>query len=256
MQAVSLPLPLTWRYVHDEVTPAVLFGCIRELRKEVSTLRRSVDQLIAQNVRAEKTIETLARKLRSTESRKSTHNGRGLSRSRSRVRVAGARQEVTVEHPRGRSSSHDRASLLVQLGPQPRRPSAAPSREPRGRPTEKSLPKRVLRVAARDSPGPSTLPRSRLRICSELSFVSGQDPSLTAMAMYNHLTACGISVMKTRKIRAGKPHYSSFQMEIPDSDVDRMFDEYSWHPGSIIREFTGTLDEADVLDVFPRPRTA
>lgn len=84
-------------------------------------------------------------------------------------------------------------------------------------------------------------------------FISGQEASLSASTLHRHLMEWGLSPSITRKIKTKKSHYSSFQVEIPDTDVDLIFNEDIWNPGAIIHAFQGAGPKDDeILETYPR----
>ena len=234
-----------------------LFPLINELMEQGLNLQRKVDLLSEQNARSEKTIAKL---LLSNSSVSSSHLPRqGRSRSRSLARIPNPSREnprISSRNPLRRPSVSIADSNLPNRPLRPNRQSAHPSLRTPSNPRrpKRESPNRVLIVGTKDSNGTSslpTLPTSKLQICKAKMFISGQDASSAPPTLHRNLSEYGLSPSITRKIETRHSHYSSFQVGIPDTDVDLILNEER-NSGTIVHQYRGILHDSDALETSPR----
>lgn len=215
----------------------VLVKFMSEVMSEIQYLRSKVTDLVSQNSKLERLIGNLNR------NRVTTSENGSNRRSRSR--------SILRRKPNSNSDSKPQTRSSKDKNPHVRNKHSF--NENRKIP---KTPRRFLIVGTRETQENSkstvTLPKVNLRICTAKIFVSGQEPSITASAMNNHLTLSGITPTSVTKLKTKFGHYSSFCIEVPDTDVDSMFDEQIWNSGAVVKEFSGTLDDDKIVECFPR----
>lgn len=143
-----------------------------------------------------------------------------------------------------RSQSRGRQQSIHQQASNQARKTAAGGKENRN-------PRRVLVVQNCKEQRPHALPSASVRLHTERIFVSGQEPGLNATVLHDHLMKSGVYPIVIKKLKTRFAHYSSFYVEIPDTDVDKMFNEDIWNEGAIVKIFNGRLREADVIERHP-----
>lgn len=220
----------------------LLIAQVKKLQTTVRSLATNNEMLLEKNQLMEKKIDKLLQ-----NNRPVSPPNRNPTRTHSESQQRGRSMQRNMHAPSrssSRSQSKSHRNLQFSAPAKPSKMTTTPN-------TDKRKQRRVLVVKNRNEKEPNSLPSVSVRLCTERVFVSGQDPDLRASDLHKHLSQSGVYPIAVKKLKTRYSHYSSFYVEVPDTDVDNMFVHEIWNEGAIIKIFNGRLRESDVIESYP-----